>query len=42
MEVQLLSRTQPANNSRFVMRAKGFNYKPYPLSDDKAGILAKY
>ncbi|WP_282442855.1 hypothetical protein [Parvimonas micra] len=42
MEVQLLSRTQPANNSRSVMREIGFNYKPYPLSDDKAGILAKY
>ena len=24
------------------MRATEFNYKPYPLSDDKAGILAKY
>lgn len=37
-----LSHTQSANNSRSVMRATGFNYKPYPLSDDKAGILAKY
>ncbi len=37
-----LSHTQPANDSRSVMRAIGFNYKPYPLSDDKAGILAKY
>ena len=37
-----LSHTQPANNSRSVMREIGFNYKPYPLSDDKAGILAKY
>lgn len=37
-----LSHTQPENNSKSVMRETGFNYKAYPLSDDKAVILAKY
>lgn len=37
-----LDHTQPENNSVSVMRAKGFNGKAYPLSDDKAGISAKY
>lgn len=37
-----LDHTQTENNSIAVMRAKGFNGKAYPLSDDKAGISAKY
>ncbi|UAT33112.1 hypothetical protein K7T73_21820 (plasmid) [Bacillus badius] len=37
-----LAHTQQEKNSISVMRAKGFNGKPYPLSDDKAGISAKY
>lgn len=37
-----LSHTQTANNLNAVMRATGFNNKAYPLSDDKAGMNAKY
>lgn len=37
-----LAHTQSYNNSMSVMREFGFNYKAYPLSDDKAGILALY
>ncbi|MBB6696609.1 matrixin family metalloprotease [Clostridium algidicarnis] len=37
-----LSHTQSVNNTESVMRATGFNNKAYPLSDDKAGINAKY
>ncbi|MFS0593422.1 M12 family metallopeptidase [Cytobacillus horneckiae] len=37
-----LAHTQSKNNSISVMRQLGFNDKPYPLSDDKAGIKAKY
>lgn len=37
-----LAHTQASNNSISVMRQYGFNDKAYPLSDDKAGIKAKY
>ena len=37
-----LGHTQTANESNSVMREHGFNNKAYPLSDDKAGINAKY
>ncbi|EOL40588.1 hypothetical protein RV11_GL002893 [Enterococcus phoeniculicola] len=37
-----LSHTQASNNTKAVMRATGFNNKAYPLSDDKAGMNAKY
>lgn len=37
-----LAHTQTKNNSNAVMRATGFNGKAYPLSDDIAGIAAKY
>ncbi|MEK4744935.1 MULTISPECIES: matrixin family metalloprotease [unclassified Bacillus (in: firmicutes)] len=37
-----LSHTQSKNNTISVMRETGFNSKAYPLSDDKAGINAKY
>lgn len=33
-----LDHTQKSNESKSVMRAKGFNDKAYPLSDDKAGL----
>lgn len=33
---------QPAQESKSVMRANDFNNKPYPLSDDRAGISALY
>lgn len=37
-----LSHTQSVNNSKSVMRTTGFNGYAYPLSDDKAGMNAKY
>ncbi|WP_044896534.1 matrixin family metalloprotease [Bacillus alveayuensis] len=37
-----LAHTQKSNDSIAVMRQYGFNDKDYPLSDDKAGIAAKY
>lgn len=37
-----LSHTQSSNESNSVMRALGFNDKPYPLSDDKNGLNALY
>lgn len=37
-----LDHTQSSNNSISVMRAVGFNGKAYPLSDDKAGIKARF
>jgi predicted Zn-dependent protease len=37
-----LAHTQKANDSISVMRQYGFNNKDYPLSDDKAGIAARY
>jgi len=37
-----LAHTQAANKPISVMRDKGFNGKPNPLSDDKKGISAKY
>ncbi|WP_121604766.1 matrixin family metalloprotease [Virgibacillus sp. Bac332] len=37
-----LAHTQKSNNSISVMRQYGFNNKAYPLSDDKAGLRAKY
>lgn len=37
-----LDHTQSANDSIAVMRQYDFNYKDYPLSDDKAGIAARY
>ncbi|EAC9719915.1 matrixin family metalloprotease [Listeria monocytogenes] len=37
-----LSHTQAKYNASSVMRAKQFNGKAYPLSDDKKGINAKY
>lgn len=37
-----LAHTQESNNNISVMRQYGFNNKAYPLSDDKAGISAKY
>lgn len=37
-----LAHTQTSKNSISVMREFGFNMKPYPLSDDKAGISAIY
>jgi hypothetical protein len=37
-----LDHTQSANDSIAVMRQYNFNNKDYPLSDDKAGIAARY
>lgn len=37
-----LAHTQSGYNTYSVMRAVGFNGKPYPLSDDKTGIRAIY
>lgn len=37
-----LAHTQSQNNNISVMRQYGFNYKAYPLSDDKAGISYIY
>lgn len=37
-----LGHTQSGNDSKAVMRALGFNYKAYPLSDDIAGIKSFY
>ncbi len=37
-----LAHCEEENNTISVMREKGFNNKPYPLSDDKQGIAAKY
>lgn len=37
-----LSHTQASNNNISVMRQYGFNGYAYPLSDDKAGMNAKY
>ncbi|MFD1927387.1 matrixin family metalloprotease [Sporosarcina siberiensis] len=37
-----LDHTQKKNDSVSVMRQYGFNDKDFPLSDDKAGISAKY
>lgn len=37
-----LSHTQAANDKKSVMRQYGFNGYAYPLSDDKAGMDAKY
>jgi hypothetical protein len=37
-----LAHTQSSNNSKAVMRALDFNDKPYPLSDDLAGIAKLY
>lgn len=34
--------TAPVNMANAVMRATGFNKKAYPLSDDIAGIKARY
>ncbi|UOE58009.1 matrixin family metalloprotease [Cytobacillus oceanisediminis] len=37
-----LGHTQTKNDPNAVMRQYGFNDKDYPLSDDKAGIAARY
>ena len=37
-----LAHTQSSNNSNSIMRQFNFNGKPYPLSDDKAGISSIY
>ena len=37
-----LAHCQPAQESNSVMRATGFNNKPYPLSDERSGITALY
>lgn len=37
-----LAHTQHKNDTKAVMRETNFNKKPYPLSDDKAGIAKKY
>lgn len=37
-----LAHCETENNENSVMRAKGFNNKPYPLSDDREGITYLY